>query len=96
MSLFSKKTKEEAKEVNEEPRDDYVEFGNMVHIADGTKITITHRVYNVTFDEMLARVGGITSDKENGNAFIVQQFMTLKEHDEMVAKHSRHDRHLDN
>lgn len=93
MSLFSKKTKEEAKE---EPRDDYVEFGNMVHIADGTKITITNRVYNVTFDEMLARVGGITSTREEGNAFIVQQFMTLKEHDEMVAKHSRHDRHLDN
>ena len=93
MSLFSKKLKEEAKE---EPRDDYVEFGNMVHIADGTKITITHRVYNVTFDEMLARVGGITSTREEGNAFIVQQFMTLKEHDEMVAKHSRHDRHLDN
>lgn len=95
MSLFSKKTKEEAKEVNEEPRDDYVEFGNMVHIADGTKITITHRVYNVTFDEMLARVGGITSDKENGNAFIVQQFMTLKEHNEMIDS-NRRKKHLDN
>lgn len=92
MSLFSKKLKEEAKE---EPRDDYVEFGNTVHIADGTKITITHRVYNVTFDEMLARVGGITSDKENGNAFIVQQFMTLKEHNEMIDS-NRRKKHLDN
>lgn len=93
MSLFSKKTKEEAKE---ELRDDYVEFGNMVHISDGSQITITNKVYNVTFDEMLARIGKVTADKENGNAFIVQQFMTLKEHDEMVAKHSRHDRRLDN
>lgn len=96
MSLFSKKTKEEAKEVNEEPRDNYIELGTTAHISDGSQITITNKVYNVTFDEMLARVGKVTGNKENGYAFIVQQFMTLKEHDEMVAKHSRHDRHLDN
>lgn len=89
MSLFSKKTKEEA-------RDDYIEFGNMAHITDDIKVTVANKVYNVTFDEMLARVGKVTGNKENGYAFIVQQFMTLKEHDEMVAKHSRHDRHLDN
>lgn len=89
MSLFSKKTKEEA-------RDDYIELGTMAHISDGSQITIFNEVYNVTFDEMLARIGKVTANKENGNAFIVQQFMTLKEHDEMVAKHSRHDRRLDN
>lgn len=95
MSLFSKKTKEETKEVNEEPRDNYIELGTTAHISDGTKITITHNVYGATFDEMLARVGGITSDKENGNAFIVQQFMTLKEHNEMIDS-NRRKKHLDN
>lgn len=86
MSLFRKKLKE----TTEEPRDDYIEFGNIVHLADGTKITITHRVYGATFDEMVARLGNITGDKEKNNAFIVQQFMTLKEHDELVEKHSNH------
>lgn len=37
---------------------------------------------------MVARVGNVTINKENGNAFIVQQFMTLKKHDELVENHS--------
>lgn len=91
MSLFSKKTKE----ANEEPRDDYIVFGTTAHIADGSQVTIFNKVYNATFDEMVARVGNVASDKENGNAFIVQQFMTLKEHNEMIDS-NRRKKHLDN
>ena len=84
MSLFSKKPKQ----TTIEPRDDYIELGTTAHIADGYQITQVNRVYNATFDEMVARVGGITSTREKGHAFIVQQFMTLKEHDELVENHS--------
>ena len=91
MSLFSKKPRES----NEEPRDDYIELGTTAHIADGSQVTVFNKVYNATFDEMVARVGNITSNKENGNAFIVQQFMTLKKHDELIARENRSNR-LDN
>ena len=88
MSLFSKKPKEESKEANEEPRDDYIELGTTAHIADGYQITQVNRVYNATFDEMVARIGNVTTNKENGTAFIVQQFMTIKEHNELIENHS--------
>ena len=86
MSLFSKKPKQTI----EEPRDDYIELGTTAQIAGGSRITLFNRVYSATFDEMAARVGCITSTREKGNAFIVQQFTTLKEYDELVEKRSNH------
>ena len=82
MSLFSKKTKEEA-------RDDYIEFGNMAHITDDIKVTVAHNVYGATFEEMLARLGKVTCDNNTRSAFIVQQFMTLKERDEIIDRNRR-------
>ena len=87
MSLFRKKPKEEVKE---EPRDDYIELGTTSILSDGYMVTTTNNVYNVTLEEMVARLGKITCDNEKRNAFIVQSFMTLKEHDELVEKHSKH------
>ena len=82
MSLFSKKSKG----ANEEPRDDYIELGTTALIADGSQVSISNKVYNVTFDEMVARVGKITSTKDKGNAYIVQQFMLLRDYNEMIDR----------
>lgn len=95
MSLFSKKLKEESKEANEEPRDDYIELGTTALIADGSEITITNNVYGATFEEMVARVGKVTCTKEKGNAFIVQQFMVLRRYNEMLDR-NRRNKHVDN
>ena len=94
MSLFSKKPKEEAKEVNEEPRDDYIVFGTMTYLKDNSTLTMSKEFYNATFEEMLVKVGNIVTIDINQGAFIVQQFMTLKEHNEMIDS-NRRKKHLD-
>ena len=93
MSLFRKKAREEVKE---EPRDDYIEFGAMVLLSgdDGISSSKFNKVYNVTFEEMLARLGKVTYDKEKGSAFIAQQFTPLKDYNDMIDS-NRRNKHVD-
>ncbi len=84
MSLFSKKT-----------RDDYIVFGPTTYLEDNSTLTMSTEFYNATFEEMLVKVGNVVTIDNNRGAFIVQQFMTLKEHNEMIDS-NRRKKHLDN